>query len=241
MVQKGLVKSRAQAQEMIASGQVLCDGICVKKSAFAVSEDAPPTIELTGTLLPFVSRGGLKLQKALDAFHIEVKDLTAVDLGASTGGFTDCLLQRGAKKVYCVDCGKDQLHPSLRADDRVVVKEQYNARYLTEEELGERCDIAVMDVSFISQKLLFAAVCRVLLPGGRLIALIKPQFEAGKQALSKKGIVKEEKDRLRVIADLKEAARPYGLEMGEVILSPVLGGDGNIEYLTVYTYVEAPN
>ncbi len=236
LVRSGLLKSRAQAQEMIEAGQVLCDGVCVKKSSFALREEHLPKIELLGEVLPFVSRGGLKLQEALNAFGINVTGLTAVDIGASTGGFTDCLLQRGAKKVYCIDCGTDQLHPSLRTDARVVVKEQYNARFLTAEELGEFCDLAVMDVSFISQSLLFPAVCRVLRPGGRLVALIKPQFEAGRKALSKKGIVKEEKDRLRVIENLRESALIYGLEMGQVIVSPVLGGDGNTEYLTVYTY-----
>lgn len=234
LFQKGYAPSRSKARELIENGAVSVNGACVKKCACEVEDTAQ--ITLTGEVLPYVSRGGLKLQAALDAFQIDVAGVTAVDLGASTGGFTDCLLKRGAKKVYAVDCGTDQLHPSLRCDGRVVVKEKCNARYLTEADLGERCDLAVMDVSFISQALLYDTVCHLLKENGCLISLIKPQFEAGKKALSKKGIVTEEKTRLRVIEDLRTQAALYQLKMENVIVSPIQGGDGNVEYLAIFRY-----
>ncbi len=228
----GYAPSRQKAQELIEKGQVFCNGKAQLKPSFAVEET--DIVELRGEGLKYVSRGGEKLQAALEAFQVDVKDMVAVDIGASTGGFTDCLLQYGACKVYAVDCGTDQLHPSLQNDARVVRIEQYNARYLKEEDLGQACDIAVMDVSFISQTQLYEAVLRVLKPNGSFISLIKPQFEAGRKSLSKKGVVKEEKDRLRVIEEIKASAMQIGLICQGVILSPIRGGSGNIEYLAIF-------
>ncbi len=234
LYQNGYAPSRQKAQELIAKGQVYCQGNVQLKSSFSVDEAQETTVEIRGEGLKYVSRGGEKLQAALDAFGIDVKGKIAVDIGASTGGFTDCLLQYGAEKVYAVDCGKAQLHPSLQKDSRVVAIEAYNARHLKEEDLGQRCDLAVMDVSFISQTQLYEAALRVLKPDGILVSLIKPQFEAGRNALSKKGIVREEKDRLRAVEEVKTAAQKMGLICQKVILSPIRGGSGNIEYLAVF-------
>lgn len=234
----GLAPSRQKAQQMIASEQVLVDGKTVTKASFAIDEDAPPAVTLQGRVLPYVSRGGLKLEAALDAFSLDVTDLRAVDIGASTGGFTDCLLQRGAREVVAVDCGTDQLHARLRADARVRVHEQCNARTLTAEQIGGHCDLAVMDVSFISQTQLYTAVRAVLKPNGYLVSLIKPQFEAGRAALSKKGVVREEKVRQACVARVCDTARACGLCVQGVVPSPIVGGDGNVEYLALFKLEE---
>ncbi len=238
LYQSGLAPSRQKAQELIAQEQVKVDGVTVTKPSYPVSEQAPPAVTLQGRILPYVSRGGLKLEAALDAFSVDVQGLTAVDIGASTGGFTDCLLQRGANHVYAVDCGTDQLHPSLRADARVTVLEQCNARTLTQEQLGAQCDLAVMDVSFISQTQLYTAVRGVLKPNGYLVSLIKPQFEAGRAALSKKGVVREEKTRRACVERVCDAARACGLLVQGVVPSPIVGGDGNVEYLALFKLFE---
>lgn len=232
LAEKGLCESRSRAKGYIESGMLYVNGVNVKKCSFDVTEN--DEVELRGEVLPFVSRGGLKLLGAIKAFSLDVNGLTCVDIGASTGGFTDCLLQHGAKKVYAVDCGRDQLHHSLIADPRVKSIENFNARELTDKTLGEKCDLAVMDVSFISQTLLHEAVSSVLKDGGTFISLIKPQFEAGRSALSKGGIVKDQRTHISVIRSVTRSANAFGLALTDLIPSPIEGGDGNREYLASF-------
>lgn len=228
MAENGIAESRSKAQAMIAEGAVLLNGSAVTKPSAAVTESDTVTI----TARPeFVSRGGKKLNHALEQFGVNVTEAVCVDIGASTGGFTDCLLKRSAKKVYAVDSGKDQLHHLLRADSRVVCMEKTNARALTHEALGEKCDVAVMDVSFISQTLLYPAVKSCLKNGGSFISLIKPQFEATASALGKGGILRDKKIHIRVIEKILTEAEKNGLTPLSVIPSPIEGGDGNREYL----------
>lgn len=232
LTQNALCESRARAKRSIESGRLFVNGKCVKKCSFEISEG--DRVELTGEEMPFVSRGGLKLLGAINSFKLDVKDLTAVDIGASTGGFTDCLLQHGAKKVYAVDCGRDQLHKKLRDDGRVHFIEGFNARELTEDTLGEKCDIAVMDVSFISQTLLYGAVKSTVKDGGVFISLIKPQFEAGRAAVGRGGIVKDKKIHASVITEVLKKAKDSGLYAQGLDVSPIEGGDGNTEYLACF-------
>ena len=232
LAEKGLCESRSRAKGYIESGMLYVNGVNVKKCSFDVTEN--DEVELRGEVLPFVSRGGLKLLGAIEAFSLDVNGLTCVDIGASTGGFTDCLLQHGAKKVYAVDCGRAQLHHSLIADPRVKSIENFNARELTDKTLGEKCDLAVMDVSFISQTLLHEAVSSVLKDGGTFISLIKPQFEAGRSALSKGGIVKDQRTHISVIRSVTRSANAFGLALTDLIPSPIEGGDGNREYLASF-------
>lgn len=233
LTEKGYCESRNKASESIKSGCVFVDSICVKKPSYDIV--GCESVEVKG-LCPYVGRGGYKLEGAIKTFGIDVKDKICVDIGSSTGGFTDCLLQNGAKKVFAVDSGRDQLHHSLREDPRVVCMEEFNARYLDAVHLGELCDIAVMDVSFISQTLLYDGVSRVLKDGGLFVSLIKPQFEAGKEHLGKNGIVKDEKIRLQVCRKIAESAKGYGLENIEIIPSPIEGGDGNKEFLALFRF-----
>ncbi len=232
LAEKGLCESRSRAKSYIEGGMLYVNGANIKKCSFDITEN--DEVELRGEVIPFVSRGGLKLLGAIEAFSLDVTGLTAVDIGASTGGFTDCLLKHGAKKVYAVDCGKDQLHRSLISDPRVKNIEGFNARELTDKTLGEKCDLAVMDVSFISQTLLHEAVSSVLKDGGTFISLIKPQFEAGRSALSKGGIVKNQKAHISVIRSVTRSANTFGLALTGLIPSPIEGGDGNREYLASF-------
>ena len=231
LAEKGLAESRSRAQAMIAGGMVSVNGKTVTKPAFAVTE--ADNVVLTDTL-KFVSRGGEKLLGAIQLFGLNVSGLTCVDIGASTGGFTDCLLKNGAKHVYAVDCGTDQLHPLLRNDPRVTVFEQTNARTLSSELLGEQCELAVMDVSFISQTLLYPAVIATLTDSGRLISLIKPQFETTAMALGSGGILRNSREHVRVLEDVVKKAEGYGLTLTALARSPIKGGDGNREYLAVF-------
>lgn len=233
LAEKGLCESRSRAKSYIEGGMLYVNGVNVKKCSFDIAEN--DEVELRGEVIPFVSRGGLKLFGAIEAFSLEINNLTCVDIGASTGGFTDCLLKHGAKKVYAVDCGKAQLHHSLIGDPRVKNIESFNARELTDKTLGEKCDLAVMDVSFISQTLLHGAVSSVLKDGGTFISLIKPQFEAGRSALSKGGIVKDQKAHISVIRSVTRSANAFGLALTGLIPSPIEGGDGNREYLALFT------
>lgn len=228
MTEKGLSESRSKAQAMIAEGFVLINGKKAKKPSAEVSEG--DEVLITEQLM-FVSRGGQKLLHALEEFHVTAEGAICADIGASTGGFTDCLLKHGAKKVYAIDSGTDQLHPSLRADERVVCMEKTNARSLTAEAIGERCDLAVMDVSFISQTLLYPAVKSILKPGGNFISLIKPQFETTASRLGSGGILRDKKERERTVQRVLEQAKLQGFTALSVIPSPITGGDGNIEYL----------
>jgi 23S rRNA (cytidine1920-2'-O)/16S rRNA (cytidine1409-2'-O)-methyltransferase len=229
----GLAESRNKAQRLIESGTVFLDGKLIKKPSYEV--DGTEHITICGSGMPYVGRGGLKLEAALDAFAVDVTGMIATDIGASTGGFTDCLLKRGAKKVFAVDSGINQLHKSLVSDSRVVLMEKTNARCLTAEMLGDLCDIAVMDVSFISQTLLYGTVNDILKDNGIFISLIKPQFEAGRMHVGKNGIVRDISVHASLIKRLIGTAASYGLFCTGAIRSPVDGGDGNREYLAIFT------
>lgn len=229
LTDSNLVDSRTDAKNFILAGAVSVDGRIVKKPAFDVLGDEEITVDKSGK--KYVSRGGLKLEAALDAFSIDPIGAMAIDVGASSGGFTDCLLKRGASRVLAVDSGSGQLVDSIRQDDRVVVYENFNARYMTSEDFAYTPDLAVMDVSFISARLIIPAVFSVLKPGGRFVCLIKPQFEVGRSGLNKKGIVKSESLRKRAVDEVVESAVLCGFKLLGLIESPIVGGDGNIEYL----------
>ncbi len=225
--------SRKKAQDLIAAGAVTIDGELVKKSSALINEEVPHDVKIE-QVFRYVSRGGMKLEAALDAFGISVNHKKAVDVGASTGGFTDCLLQRGASCVVAVDAGIGQLHESLRADKRVKVIEHFNARELTQEQTDGLCDVAVADVSFISQTYLIPPIASVLAPGGVFISLIKPQFEAGRAALGKNGVVHNGAYRFLAAKRVIESAVAAGFDCVGLIRSPIEGGDGNKEYLAYF-------
>lgn len=229
----GYTTSRKKAQDAISAGGVTIDGREISKSSVEIDETVDHDVSVTEACL-YVGRGGLKLEGALDAFRINVRDTVAVDIGASTGGFTDCLLKRGASKVYAIDAGFGQLAKSLASDPRVVSIERFNARDLTRETLEESCDLAVMDVSFISQTYILPGVASVLKEGGRFVSLIKPQFEAGKSALGKNGIVHSAAYRFLAVKRVLHSAETLGLRPVGLIRSPIKGGDGNVEYLAAF-------
>ncbi len=229
---RGLAKSREAAQRMIREGNVSVDGKVITKPSMDSADDC--NIKIIGETLKYVSRGGLKLERALDEFGIDVSGLDCVDIGASTGGFTDCLLQRGAAHVRAVDVGRSQLDASIEKDERVTSFEGVNARYLVPEDIGGQCQLAVCDVSFISLTLILPAVSRLLLPDGRFIALIKPQFEAGRDNIGKNGIVKDRNIHAEVIERVIDSAEKCGLYCSSLTSSPILGGDGNREYLAAF-------
>lgn len=232
LAENGLCESRTKALHLIEAGLVEVNGSVVRKPSYDVQADVQ--VKLLGSDCPYVSRGGLKLCGALDAFHIDVRNLICADVGSSTGGFTDCLLQKGAAKVYAVDSGKDQLHHSLRDDKRVVVMEGCNARKLTPELLGEQVDLVVTDVSFISQTLLHLPIASIMKEGAVFISLIKPQFEVGPSKLGKGGIVKQSAYRHMAAENVIASARSARLGCTAIIPSPIKGGDGNIEYLGLF-------
>jgi len=233
LFQNGYAKSRSRAKELIEAQSVKINGAFVKRPSDDVNECAENKVEILSTLA-FVSRGGLKLEAALDRFDISVEGLKALDIGASTGGFTDCLLQRGAVSVIAVDSGENQLDQSLLKDARVICVEKYNARYMKASDFPYLPDLAVMDVSFISQTLIHSSLSAVLKDGGLLISLIKPQFEAGPAAIGKKGIVKQKKDREAAIKRVLCSAESCGLGCFALMRSPITGGDGNIEFLAAF-------
>lgn len=226
---QGLAESREKAKALIMAGSVYVDGQKQTKPGAAVAADA--AVEVRGAKLPYVSRGGLKLEKALDVFGIDPKDCVCVDCGASTGGFTDCLLQRGARHVYAVDVGYGQLAWSLRSDGRVTVMERTNARSLTPEMFSERMDLAVMDMSFISLRLVLPAVRSLLAEDGQVVCLVKPQFEAGREKVGKKGVVRDPAVHREVLEGFVSAAADMGYSVAGLDYSPVRGPEGNIEYL----------
>ncbi len=230
LTEKGLANSRTEAKNLINSGAVTVMGKCVTKPSFTVTEELSE-ITVDKSIKKYVSRGGIKLEGALSAFLINPRDRLAIDIGASSGGFTDCLLQNGAKHVIAVDSGSGQLVEAIRRDDRVTVFENYNARYMKRSDFEYTPDLAVMDVSFISATYIIGAVYEILSPGADFICLIKPQFEVGRSGLSKGGIVKSEKDRLAAVTKVTDFARSQGFTVSGVIPSPIQGGDGNIEYL----------
>ncbi len=228
LVERGVVTSREEGRRRILAGEVLVNDQPMTKAGSLVDPDA--AVRLKGKSPPYVSRGGIKLEKALREFEIRVKDRIVLDVGASTGGFTDCLLTHGARQVYAVDVGYGQLDWKLRKDPRVVVLEKRNIRYLKSEELPQSPDFAVIDVSFISLRLVLPSVKRLLSPQSEILALIKPQFEVGRGKVGKGGVVRCHEDHLRVIQEIQEAAVEIGLQVKGVTESPLLGPKGNREF-----------
>ena len=229
----GFAESRSQAAVLIGNG-VYISGKKIPKPSFIIPDDTPAHAVNIEKKLPFVSRGGLKLESALIAFHLEVAGLCVLDIGASTGGFTDCLLRYGADFVYALDVGHGQLAPSLAADPRVENIEGCNARYMAPSLFSRHIDMAVTDISFISQKLIYGAVRGLLDDGAPFVSLIKPQFEAGRENIGKGGIVKDPRAHERVIRDIRESALASGLAMRGICPSPIAGGDGNREYTALF-------
>ena len=225
----GLAESRERAKALIMAGAVYVNGEKQTRPGNTVAEDAK--VELRGGKLPYVSRGGLKLEKALDAFAIDPAGMACVDCGASTGGFTDCLLQRGARHVYAVDVGYGQLAWSLRNDGRVTVMERTNARNLTPDMFPEPMDMAVMDMSFISLRLVLPAVKSLLAQAGQVVCLVKPQFEAGREKVGKKGVVRDPAVHREVLERFIADGADMGFALRGLTFSPVRGPEGNIEYL----------
>lgn len=225
----GYTDSRERAKTTIMSGHVFVNGQRADKPGMPVAPDA--AVEVRGDALPFVSRGGFKLDKALKVFPVDPRGKVCIDCGASTGGFTDVLLQHGAARVYAVDVGYGQLAWKLRNDERVINLERTNLRYVTEEQIPEPADLAVMDVSFISIKLILPAVKRLLKPDADLICLIKPQFEAGREEVGKKGVVRDERVHKEVVNGILQFAPTVGLSVMGLDFSPVKGPEGNIEYI----------
>lgn len=225
----GLAESRERAKTTVMSGLVFVNGQRADKPGMQVSPDV--NVEVKGTALPYVSRGGLKLEKALKVFPIDVNGKVCIDCGASTGGFTDVLLKNGAAKVYSVDVGYGQLAWSLRNDERVVNMERTNIRYISSEQIPEPLDICVMDLSFISVKLVLPAVCALLKDDAQLVCLIKPQFEAGREDVGKKGVVRDKAVHLSVIESVLSFAPTVGMTVMGLDFSPIKGPEGNREYL----------
>ncbi len=240
LVDRGLFPTRSRAQASILAGEIYVNGQRCDKAGTGI--DAGARVEVRGTANPYVSRGGLKLEKALKEFQVQVAGRAALDIGASTGGFTDCLLQAGAAQVYAIDVGYGQLDWKLRNDPRVVVIERTNVRYLTPEKFKDRVsavefrvpDLAVIDVSFISLSKILPVVYNLLAPEAEVIALIKPQFEAGRGEVGKGGIVRDETVRQAVIEKVKGSAIEAGFRVGGLIESPIKGADGNVEYLIYF-------
>ena len=229
LVSRGLAPSRERARALILAGQIRVNGSAAAKAGTAVDPDAELT--LIAPDHPYVGRGGLKLAHALDVFHIDVTGREALDIGASTGGFTDVLLQRGARRVVALDVGHGQLDWRLRTDPRVVVKEHVNARFLTAADLPGPVGMVVIDVSFISLRHILPVVPPLLAPGADVVALVKPQFEAGREEVGKGGLILDESVHLRVVTEIREAARGIGFEAVAETPSPIAGATGNREFL----------
>lgn len=229
LVNRGLFESRAKAQAAIMAGQVLVNEQKIDKPGTQVKTEV--TIRLLGDKLRYVSRGGLKLEKALQIFPISIEGKVVADIGASTGGFTDCALQNGAAKVYAIDVGYGQLAWKLRSDERVINMERTNVRYLEAKDLPEQVDAATIDVAFISLDKILPAVHKILKPEGFVVALIKPQFEAGKENVGKKGVVRDAKVHQEVINNVIAFAKAEGFGIAGLDFSPIKGPEGNIEYL----------
>ncbi len=232
LVARGLAETRTKAQALILAGQVFSAQQRLDKPGLLLPMETELTLKET---MPYVSRGGLKLAAALDHFNLEVTGFTGLDVGASTGGFTDCLLQRGAAKVVALDVGHGQLAWKIRQDPRVEVREHVNARYLQREDFHDPFDLAVCDVSFISLKLILPVLPPLLKNSGQIITLIKPQFEVGRAEVGKGGIVRDEAAQQRVVNEITAFAASVGLQSRGVIDSPILGQDGNREFLCCFT------
>lgn len=229
LFKKGITESREKARALILEGKIIVNGHKIEKPGSMVDENSE--IRICGETLRYVSRGGLKLEHALREFSINLKDKVAMDVGASTGGFTDCLLQHGAKKIYAIDVGYGQLAWKLRVDPRVVPIERTNVRYLSRDKIPEDIDIAVVDVSFISLKLVIPKVLEFLKPQGEIVALIKPQFEVGKGEVDSGGVIKDSEKRLKTVEEIKKFFETLQLKVMGVVESPIRGQKGNIEYL----------
>ncbi|MDI6713882.1 MAG: TlyA family RNA methyltransferase [Thermodesulfovibrio sp.] len=229
LYKKAITESREKARALILEGKVIVNGQKIDKPGTMVNQNAEITI--CGETLPYVSRGGLKLEKALKEFSIDVKDKVAMDVGASTGGFTDCLIQHGAKKVYAVDVGYGQLAWKLRTDPRVIPIEKTNIRYMQKEKIPEKIDIVTVDVSFISLRLVIPKILEFLKPNGEIVALIKPQFEAGKGEVPRGGVIKDFEKREKIIREMRDFFESLGLKVIGITQSPIPGQKGNIEYL----------
>lgn len=229
LVEQGLAESRQKAQAIIMAGQVFVGDKRCDKAGLTVDESV--ALEVRGQALKYVSRGGLKLEKAMKCFPITLEGKVAADIGASTGGFTDCMLQNGACRVYAVDVGYGQLAWSLRSDPRVICLERTNARYLTAEQIPEPLDFASIDVSFISLKLILPALRPLMKDSGQVAALIKPQFEAGREKVGKKGVVRDPAVHLEVLEQFLNHAKEGGFSVKGIDFSPIRGPEGNIEYL----------
>ena len=229
LTEQGYAENRTKAQAIIMSGIVYADGQKADKPGTAYEETV--SIEVRGGACPYVSRGGLKLEKALRDFGVKPEGFVCSDSGASTGGFTDCLLQQGARKVFAIDVGYGQLDWKIRSDPRVVVMEKTNIRYVTPEQLGEPLDLSVVDVSFISLKIVLPAIKALLKPTGQVLCLIKPQFEAGREKVGKKGVVREKSTHVEVLQGFVELADSLGFHILGLTYSPVKGPEGNIEFL----------
>lgn len=229
LVKRNLAESREKAKAIIMSGNVFVEGQREDKAGTTFPEEV--NIEVRGHVLPYVSRGGLKLEKAMKEFNVTVEGKVCTDVGSSTGGFTDCMLQNGAKKVFAIDVGRGQLDWKLRQDPRVVCMEKTNIRYVTPEDIGEPVDFSSIDVSFISLTKVLGAIRAYLTEDGEIVALIKPQFEAGREKVGKKGVVREKSTHHEVIKMVTDFAVSIGFRVLEITFSPIKGPEGNIEYL----------
>ena len=229
LVKRNLVESREKAKAIIMSGNVFVEGQREDKAGSTFDESVQ--IEVKGQKLPYVSRGGLKLEKAMANFDVQLQDKVCTDVGSSTGGFTDCMLQNGARKVFAIDVGHGQLAWKLRQDERVVCMEKTNIRYVTPEDLGEKIDFSSIDVSFISLTQVLLPIRNYLKDDGQIVALIKPQFEAGREKVGKKGVVREKSTHYEVIELVVSYALSIGFKVLALDFSPIKGPEGNIEYL----------
>ena len=229
LVKRNLAESREKAKAIIMSGNVFVEGQREDKAGTTFSDEVQ--IEIKGHTMPYVSRGGLKLEKAIANFDVDLEGKVCTDVGSSTGGFTDCMLQNGARKVFAIDVGRGQLAWKLRQDDRVVCMEKTNIRYVTPEDLGEEIDFSSIDVSFISLTKVLEPIRNYLKPDGEIVALIKPQFEAGREKVGKKGVVREKSTHHEVIKLVTSYAASIGFQILGIEFSPIKGPEGNIEYL----------
>jgi 23S rRNA (cytidine1920-2'-O)/16S rRNA (cytidine1409-2'-O)-methyltransferase len=233
LVKKGIFPSRERARASIMAGQIFIDGQRVDKCGEKVNESS--NIDFRGEALPYVSRGGLKLEKAIKSYNIDLTGKTCFDIGASTGGFTDCMLQNGASKVFAIDVGYGQFAWKLRTDPRVVCMERTNVRYVTPEHIGQLGNFASIDVSFISLRKVIEPVVNLLEETGEVVALIKPQFEAGREKIGKKGVVREASTHKEVINNVINYIKDLGFKIIGLQFSPIRGPEGNIEYLVYFT------
>ena len=238
LVELGLAESRQKAQTLVTAGQVYVNGRKTEKASAGVPDDA--VVEVKGERLKYVSRGGLKLEKALNCWPIRLDGCICADIGASTGGFTDCMLQNGAAKVFAVDVGSDQLDRRLRQDERVICMEQVNARYLTREQIPQPLDFFSVDVSFISLDLILPALRPLMKEGGEAVCLVKPQFEAGRDRIGKRGVVRDPQVHLDVLVQFLDQAERAKFSVKDITFSPVKGPEGNIEYLGYLQAADGP-